>query len=343
MPTVANACRKFLARYRTEFNDYKVRAETLEKFIKSALQNSHIEIHKVEARAKDPQSAHLKLLRKRYHRPEHQLTDKLGVRIITYYSDDIDRVVDLLRPYFVIDQSRSVDKRRALGLRAFGYSSVHLVARLKSRQVKHSLYAALDGFRFEVQVRSILEHAWAEVEHELVFKSGIEHPDSVVRRFAAVAGTLEVLGTEFESLRRERQKGIESCRQRYADGHDARRRFDSVRLLGFLEDKYPASLSWRAAEELGQPFPPRIEAMCAAALRQCGLGSAKSFGDFLKGGAYRSAIRSFATAELKKAEEISHLAMVIVAIALKNEKVLKDYFPGMAESLGVSAVIRNIH
>jgi ppGpp synthetase/RelA/SpoT-type nucleotidyltranferase len=340
MQTAASARRKFLKKYRAEFTDHKVRAETLEKFIEENLQGSQIEIHKIEARAKDPTSVHLKLLRKRYRRPQSQLTDKVGVRIITYYSDDVDRIVDLLRPHIEIDQRKSVDKRMALGLRGFGYSSVHIIARLKANEAKKSIYACLDGFWFEIQARSILEHAWAEVEHEIVFKSGIEHPDSVIRRFAAIAGTLEVLSTEFASLRHEREKSIDAYRQRYSDGLDRRSGFDSVRLLGFLEKEYPANPSWRKSEETGQPFPPGIEATCVAGLKRCDLGSAKSFELFLRQKAYRQAVKAFATAELKKVEEISHLALVAVAIARKSERVLQDYFPGMAESAGIAAVLR---
>jgi putative GTP pyrophosphokinase len=340
MPTAASACRKFLKNYRTEFPDYRIKAETLERFITDTLQRSYIEIHKIEARAKDPNSVHLKLLRKRYRRPRSQLTDRIGARIITYYSDDVDRIVDLLRPHLDFDKRKSVDKRMALGLRGFGYSSVHIIARLRGREAKKSLYASLDGFWFEIQVRSILEHAWAEVEHEIVFKSGIEHADSVVRRFAAIAGTLEVLGTEFQSLRHERQRVIDACRQRYADDLDSRRTFDSVRLLGFLENEYPESLSWRKSEQTGHPFPPRIEATCVAALKHVGLGSAKSFKAFLRRTAYRQALRLFAGADLKKVQEVSHLALVVIAVALKSERVLEDYFPGMAESVGLAAVLR---
>jgi ppGpp synthetase/RelA/SpoT-type nucleotidyltranferase len=340
MPTAASARRKFLKKYRAEFSEYKIKADTLEKFIKDILEGAQIEIHKIEARAKDPTSVHLKLLRKRYRRPQSQLTDKVGARIITYYSHDVDRIVDLLRPHIEIDPRKSVDKRNTLGLRGFGYSSVHIIARLRAHEVKKSLYACLDGVWFEVQVRSILEHAWAEVEHEIVFKSGIEHPDSVIRRFAAIAGTLEVLGAEFTSLRLERQKAIEVSRQRYAEGLDSKRGFDSVRLLGFLENECPANLSWRNSEEMGQPFPPGIEATCVAALKHCDLGSATTLKLFLKRKAYRNAVKSFATAELKKPEEVSHLALIAIAIALKSERVLKDYFPGMAESAGVAIVLK---
>jgi ppGpp synthetase/RelA/SpoT-type nucleotidyltranferase len=340
MATPANARRRFLKNYRAQFADYCIKAKSTVHFFEGILQGSQIEIHKIEARAKDPTSAHLKLLRKRYRCPGSQLTDKVGVRIITYYPQDVDRVVDLLRPHIDIDSRKSVDKRMGLGLRGFGYSSVHLIARLKNYESRKSQHACLDGFWFEIQVRSILEHAWAEVEHEIVFKSGIEHPDSVVRRFAAIAGTLEVLGAEFASLRGERQKQINISRQRYADGLDRGRAFDSVRLLGFLENEYPESPSWRSSEEAGQPFPARIEATCVAALKHCRFGSAASFRTFLRKAAYRRAVRSFATAELKRVAEVSHLARVAIAVALRSEKALQDYFPGMAESIGIAAVLR---
>ena len=340
MPTVASASRKFLKIYRDEFPNYKVRAKTLEGYFGEILQESSIEIHKIEARAKEPKSVQLKLRRKRYRRPQNQLTDKLGVRIITYYSDDVDRIVDSLRPYLDIDSRKSVDKRTALGLRGFGYSSVHIIARLKTREAHKRPYASLEGFWFEIQVRSILDHAWAEVEHEIVFKSGIEHSDAVVRKFAAIAGTLEMLGKEFQSLRHERQKMIDVCKQRYADGLDMRRSFDSVSLLGFLENEYQANPSWRKSEETGQPFPAQIEATCVLALKDCGLGSAKSLRAFLKRRAYQRAVKSFAVAQLKKVEEVSHLALVVIAVALKSERVLGDFFPEMSEGVGLAAVLR---
>lgn len=339
MATRAGARRKFLQRYRNEFSNYEAKAKELERFVGEILQGSNLEIHKVEARPKHPESAHLKLLRKQYTRPEVQLTDKIGVRIITYYSEDVDRVVDLLKPRLEIDEKKSVDKRRELGLRAFGYSSVHLIARLKHRDAKKSLHGHLGRLWFEVQVRSILEHAWAEVEHEIVFKSGIKYPDAVVRRFAAIAGTLEVLGNLFGTLRRERTTMIDDCRKRYANGLDGAVGLDSVRLLGFLESTYPRNLSWREAEKNGRPFPPRIAATCVEALKSCRLSTAASLTAFFRSRFYRRAVKTFAAAELMKSVEVSHLALVVIAVALRSGSVFRDYFPLMAEGPGMAAVL----
>jgi ppGpp synthetase/RelA/SpoT-type nucleotidyltranferase len=132
------------------------------------------------------------------------MTDLIGVRVITYYRDAVDPIVARLQQVFEINANESTDKRLALGLRNFGYRSVHLIARLKPSQVLTPSHQLLQKRWFEIQVRSILEHAWAEIEHEIVYKSGVAQPDAILRRFAALAGTLELLDGEFLALREMR-------------------------------------------------------------------------------------------------------------------------------------------
>jgi putative GTP pyrophosphokinase len=100
-------------------------------------------------------------------------------------------------------------------------------------------------------VRSILEHAWAEIEHEVVYKSGIEFPVLVKRRFARIAGAIEVLEDEFVALRDHQQQLIDRCKDRYANALDHGAAIDSVRLVAVLERERPKSLGWRAAAKRG--------------------------------------------------------------------------------------------
>lgn len=336
MSRPAIARRRFLARYLQEYPEHKKRAEIAASLVRSLLDDPRLDIHKIEARAKDPQSTHLKLLRKRYENPADQLTDQIGVRVITYYAIDVDRVVDKLKGHFVIDYQKSVDKRRVLGTRSFGYSSVHLVVRLKQRYARKGKYSALSEIWLEIQVRSILEHAWAEIEHEVVFKSAINYPESVDRRFAAVAGTLEMLGTEFHALRTERNELIESYREKYRRYLDNKKSFDAARLLGFLEAYCPTNLSWRKAEEGGRPFPPRIEATCVAALKACKLSTANALYTFMQSAEFRKVARQFAAAQL---EEPTHLALVVIAVARRSPGVFQDYFSSMSEDLSLEAIL----
>jgi len=94
----------------------------------------------------------------------------IGVRVITYYQDDVDRAATALEEAFEIDEARSIDKRRQLQLRQFGYRSVHLIARFGSKD-KDPARAPFRSSWFEIQVRSILEHAWPRSKHEVCYKA----------------------------------------------------------------------------------------------------------------------------------------------------------------------------
>ena len=127
---------------------------------------------------------------------------------------------------------------------AFGYTSVHLVVRTKGSLSTSPRYPDLRNKWFEIQVRSILEHAWAEIEHEVVYKSGIDYPVLIKRRFARIAGAIELLEAEFLALRNHQQVLIGLYKNRYDKGHDGAVEIDSVRLIALLECERPQSLGW---------------------------------------------------------------------------------------------------
>src|ERR1035437_5967059 len=162
---------RFLKKYVDEYSDAQQAALAAKSAVESELVDLGVLIHLVTARAKSPDSLRAKLRKKRYKRPERQLTDCIGVRVITYYRDDVDRVATRLSERLEVNTTKSVDKRIDLGLRKFGYSSVHLIARLKRGGSLATTY--LRDRWFEIQIRSILEHSWAEIEHELVYKAGV--------------------------------------------------------------------------------------------------------------------------------------------------------------------------
>src|SRR5439155_19155749 len=103
-------------------------------------------------------------------------------------------------PDLTVSTSKSIDKRTELGLKEFGYQSVHVIARVRSSSPNLGWFREVGPDWFEIQVRSILQHSWAEIEHEVVYKSGVAYPQSFKRAFSALAGTLEILDKQFESL-----------------------------------------------------------------------------------------------------------------------------------------------
>ena len=259
--------KSFIADYERRYAATARSASYLETLLRSFVRDTSADVHLVCSRAKDPDSLRAKLRSKSYTDPEIQMTDRIGARIITYYRDHVDIVVERLKREFEIDPANSVDKRQLLNLTTFGYRSVHLIARLKPPRTKMPEYESIRGIWFEIQIRSVLEHAWAEIEHEIVYKSGIKYPDGILRQFAALAGTLKILDSEFLSLRTARVRLLEEYRERYSRLRDGKEPLDAARLLGFLEARWPDGLSWRTAAASGHAFPMHIEASCVDALK----------------------------------------------------------------------------
>lgn len=159
-----------------------------------------LKIHAVTLRLKDRES-----LAKKLARPDKSyddlwdVTDLVGLRITTYFEDAVDRVGSLIEARLPIDLSRSTDKRRRRDASAFGYRSLHYVCRLGDGSPRELPVAAC----CEVQIRTVLDHAWAEIEHDLGYKAPGAVPAAVRRRLTRLAGLLELADQEFLAIRRD--------------------------------------------------------------------------------------------------------------------------------------------
>jgi putative GTP pyrophosphokinase len=179
----------------------------LRSLLESLLRQAGIGVHSIEVRVKTVESAASKLERggDKYSGVS-DLTDLLGLRIITYFPDEVDAVALAVLPHFNRDDANSVDKRALLDPDRFGYLSLHYVATLNANRTRLAEYASLNGVWFELQIRSILQHAWAEIEHDLGYKGEVELPLEMRRRFSRLAGLLELADDEFRRLRRDREQ-----------------------------------------------------------------------------------------------------------------------------------------
>jgi hypothetical protein len=163
------------------------------------------------------------------------VTDLLGVRVITYFEDDVDRVVARIEREFDVDPTRSEDKRKLLDPDRFGYASVHQICRLPAAKLALPEFANFAGFTLEIQIRSILQHAWAEMEHDLGYKAIIGVPGPLRRRFSVLAGLLELADQEFMRLRND----LHAYAQQVADEIYAapeRVLLDNLSLKAFIQD-----------------------------------------------------------------------------------------------------------
>lgn len=172
--------------------------------IKELLADAGIQVHSISSRVKDFESSSRKLdIKGDRYDGVADLMDLLGVRVVTYFPRDVDKVAEVIEREFTIDKVNSEDKRKMLDTDRFGYNSLHHVAEMLPKRARLTEYKRYAGKRFELQTRSILQHAWSEIEHDLGYKAKSGLPDPLRRRFSMLAGSLELVDEEFERLRKE--------------------------------------------------------------------------------------------------------------------------------------------
>lgn len=172
----------------------------LQRTIKGAVESQGLR-PTLKYRIKSFDSAYEKILRRSRTLTEGdavEITDMLGVRVICPFVEDIARAETVLRD--ALDVVEVERKGADLGAKEFGYASVHLLARLPAGLAERSELG--EDWLYEVQLRTILQDAWAEVEHELVYKADLTPVDDQLRRkLAALNANLTLSDIIFQEIR----------------------------------------------------------------------------------------------------------------------------------------------
>ena len=174
--------------------------------------------------------------------PLRTITDQIGVRVITYVQSDVAAVVELLDDELVLLDDRDMGQETASEGR-FGYASRHLLIAVGPEQsdlLTDPAYAGLFGRVASVQVRTVLQHAWAEFEHDIRYKGSIpdEHARDLDRRFTLAAGLLELADQEFTTIR-ERLRGQQAGSDEDPSEVDEGSEITARELAAFLAGQYP--------------------------------------------------------------------------------------------------------
>lgn len=218
--------------YDQNHSRYQDLTSTMETLISKLLQGKSIPYHSVNGRLKTRKSFLDKWDQKDYSAPE-DIMDVAGLRIITHTTAEVKRVCDVIEAEFAIDDINSGDKAQDMGVDKVGYLSVHYIAKMNETRLGLPEYERFTGMCFEIQVRSLLQHAWAEIEHDRNYKFASVLPAEIQRKFYLVAGTLELMDQEFCALSSEIDKYAEKVAEQTEKG-ELDIPIDSTSLLQYL-------------------------------------------------------------------------------------------------------------
>lgn len=247
----------------------------------AALAGRRVEVNFVTSRVKSPES-----LRKKIARPDKtyrrlwDVTDLVGLRVATYFEDSIEDVARLIEDIYQVDFAHSADKLRFTDHGKFGYRSLHYVCAPPSDGAAARLDAAC---RFEIQVRTSLQHAWAEVEHDLGYKAEDSVPEVIRRRLSRIASLLEIADQEFVSIRHDLSRYRQAVREELA--HPSRPLpLDVVSLAALAQAPEVQALDEAIARALRRPLGDEVYSpeYLVRLLHLAGLGNTRELQEALR-------------------------------------------------------------
>lgn len=178
-----------LKKYSTNYEQYlKDLIIELEDQVLDCVEGSP-RIDRVVARVKSIESFMNKALKMengtfKYKNPFTEIQDQIGVRIICFYKSDVPRVEKLIKDYF-----RPIEEKRKepLETNQFDYEGTHYILLIPNdiRDPKVSKNDCPEVF--ELQIKTLYQHAWAEANHDLAYKSEDELKKDQKRKIAFTA------------------------------------------------------------------------------------------------------------------------------------------------------------
>lgn len=165
-------------------------ASRLEDFVRKIVVDERVD--RVTARAKSPERFLAKAQKRnddgtlRYPHPLVEIQDIIGVRVIVFYLEDVDRVKNKLNSWMRSIENRSVSPSDD---RAFSYFGHHSVMHIPA-ECRGDCDLAEDVKFFELQIKTMFQHAWSEAEHDLLYKPRNETITSQHKRLTGFAASL---------------------------------------------------------------------------------------------------------------------------------------------------------
>ena len=130
----------------------------------------------------------------------NKITDLIGLRIICSYEDEIEKIGKIIEENFNViektDKTKELEEEET-----FGYKGLHLDVKLSQKREELEEYKKISQFQVEIQIRTIIQHAWSSLDHKMVYKH--DSPSSLKRAVKRLAAVFEIADSEFMRLREE--------------------------------------------------------------------------------------------------------------------------------------------
>lgn len=204
--------------------------------LKKRLDTAEIEYSTITNRTKTLNSFLEKLDRKSYSDPFEEITDFAGVRIVYLYQKDLDNIEKQIKSEFNIVER--VDKLNDKGADKFGYGALHFIIKL-GKSSKGARYDDLKNLKCEIQVRTVLQDAWAIIDHHLVYKKESEIPSTLQRKLNSLAGLFETADNQFEIIRNEREEYLSELDKSSKGDKFLENELNLDTYIKYLEWKFP--------------------------------------------------------------------------------------------------------
>ncbi len=212
---IKNLVREYVGR-RSVYEDF---AASVRRLLVLFLRASGVNTYSITYRTKEVYSLKQKIKRKIIDGRDYQglddIVDIAGVRIIVYFKNDIEKIERIIQEEFRLHKKYNVDQMNVgeQGRYESGYTSTHRVVSLNKKRLKLKEYRAFVDLKCEVQIRTLLQHTWAQVEHGIGYKPEVsesgETRTEIKKLFREAAMLLERADDTFVEIHNVHQETLE--------------------------------------------------------------------------------------------------------------------------------------
>lgn len=220
---------------------YERMAERVKALLRQLLEAAEVACQHLQCRGKEVESFREKAKRDKYSDPLVEIHDMAGVRVIVYIERDVAQVLDIIEQEFDVDYQNSDSRHAKAQPGKFGYRGLNYVCRLASSRGALPEWAEFADMRCEIQVTTVLAHAWAEIEHDSVYKAGMRVPGDIQHKFAQLAALLEKADEDLDEASGAMGRYRAELPDRMAKG-DLDIEIDTIALQEYVKSRFAGAL-----------------------------------------------------------------------------------------------------